>query len=402
MKDQFPGYFRPSEKDFESLWRSASIALDASVLLDLYRYSDDTRKEFLRVLRTFSDRLWLPHRAAQEFFRNRLSVIGQQERTYEEAAKALDQIEKDFKNKRQHPFISPPLLERLGEVFSNVRAELGSSKEAHRQRMTSDPILEELEELFRQRIGGAPTGEALTKICADGKQRYDRKIPPGYKDAGKDEIEDPTRRYGDLILWMEVLKKSKTDQVSTILVLDDRKEDWWSTYEGRTIGPRPELIKEFYDCVGKPCYLYQPDSFLTYAGTYGKQKVSGPAVTELRELRQEEERRRKRARIEKIRQERAMVASAMSSELQDLHKRFEMITGAIAVYRKEYQKCKTQLTIEDPSAVPADRFTELSRIEEQLAQLTAEQLLVSQRARQIKTQMMEFEGEFANRERHRE
>ncbi|MEO8206867.1 MAG: PIN-like domain-containing protein, partial [Chthoniobacterales bacterium] len=124
MKKEFPGHYRPTPQDFESLWKNAIIALDASLLLDLYRYSDETRKEFLRVLRSLDTRLWLPYRAAHEFFKNRLSVISQQQKAYDDGIKSIEQLEQTFKNKRHHPFISEILLEELMSVHGKIKKEL--------------------------------------------------------------------------------------------------------------------------------------------------------------------------------------------------------------------------------------------------------------------------------------
>ena len=45
MKDSFPGYYRPTENEFAEMWESCLFVLDANVLLNLYRYSVDTREE---------------------------------------------------------------------------------------------------------------------------------------------------------------------------------------------------------------------------------------------------------------------------------------------------------------------------------------------------------------------
>jgi PIN like domain len=75
MKKLFPGYFRPNETEIRQIWSEGLIALDANVLLNLYRYSDETREEFLKILKLFEDKLILARWAAQEFFSRRLDVI---------------------------------------------------------------------------------------------------------------------------------------------------------------------------------------------------------------------------------------------------------------------------------------------------------------------------------------
>ena len=44
MRKTFPGYYRPTEAEFRRLWDKCIFVLDANVLLNLYRYSEETRK----------------------------------------------------------------------------------------------------------------------------------------------------------------------------------------------------------------------------------------------------------------------------------------------------------------------------------------------------------------------
>ncbi|WP_220493433.1 PIN-like domain-containing protein [Pseudoalteromonas sp. SR44-5] len=74
MKDLFPGHFKESQENLREVWDSCVFVFDANILLNLYRYSDATRNEFLSLLEKINDRVWLPHRAAEEYLNNRLSV----------------------------------------------------------------------------------------------------------------------------------------------------------------------------------------------------------------------------------------------------------------------------------------------------------------------------------------
>src|SRR5271157_1543664 len=112
MKKTFPGYFPPTNKEADRLWENCLFTLDANILLNLYRYSDKTRNEFIMVLKTMKDRLWLPHRAAQEYFENRLTVISQQEKAYDDAVKTIQALRADLTNMRQHPFLSEKLMQK--------------------------------------------------------------------------------------------------------------------------------------------------------------------------------------------------------------------------------------------------------------------------------------------------
>ena len=84
MKKIFPGYYRPTKKEFSNLWNSCLFVLDANVLLNLYRYSQETSDELIQILKQISDRLWIPHQAALEYQENRLQTIAKQLEVYDE------------------------------------------------------------------------------------------------------------------------------------------------------------------------------------------------------------------------------------------------------------------------------------------------------------------------------
>ena len=65
MRDKFPGRLRPSSEDFQAILRECLFAVDANVLLNLYRYSAETQKAPEDALLSVADRLFLPHQAVQ-------------------------------------------------------------------------------------------------------------------------------------------------------------------------------------------------------------------------------------------------------------------------------------------------------------------------------------------------
>ncbi|WP_204277464.1 PIN-like domain-containing protein, partial [Escherichia coli] len=65
----------------------------------------------------------------------------------------------------------------------------------------------------------------LAVLKKEGEDRYAKKIPPGYKDAKKDAGEFD--KYGDLIIWKDMIGKAKADKRPILFISDDAKEDWW-------------------------------------------------------------------------------------------------------------------------------------------------------------------------------
>jgi hypothetical protein len=73
------------------------------------------------------------------------------------------------------------------------------------------------------------------------------------EDSDKDK-DDPTARdkYGDLLIWKQMLKQAKETGKDVVFVSRDVKEDWWELdKDKKPVRPRPELFREFREETGK-------------------------------------------------------------------------------------------------------------------------------------------------------
>lgn len=96
------------------------------------------------------------------------------------------------------------------------------------------------------RVFKEPTLDDIYKICQEVKNRYYKKIPPGFKDAkNKDGID----KYNDLIIWKEVLRYCKNNDKNVIFVTDDVKEDWWEK-DGENLKFNSSLVERFTKITG--------------------------------------------------------------------------------------------------------------------------------------------------------
>nr|WP_321129289.1 PIN-like domain-containing protein [Clostridium sp.] len=71
-------------------------------------------------------------------------------------------------------------------------------------------------------------------------------------------------QFGDLIIWKEILNISNEKEKNILFVSDDRKEDWCEKFKGIDLGPRKELIREFYECNNKLFYSVTTKDFIKY------------------------------------------------------------------------------------------------------------------------------------------
>jgi hypothetical protein len=139
--------------------------------------------------------------------------------------------------------------------------------------------------LLDGKIGEKYSEEKVAEIWTLGKDRYDKCIPPGFRDADKSEEE----RYGDLILWFQLIDKSKSTQKPIILVTDDTKDDWWWEFQGKTIGPRKELLIEMQNEASTLFYMYNTDRFVEEAQKYLSRATNPKVIDEIRHIRQANE-----------------------------------------------------------------------------------------------------------------
>lgn len=291
MKNHFFGYFKPSKSDIQNLWDSCLFVMDTNILFNLYRFSDSTRKEVMQVFEAVKERLWLPHHVAQEYFNNRLGVIVQQEKAYEDTIKTIQCLQKNLTNTRRHPFLSDKLMRKLSAVIAEVVDELQDNKNAHAKRIHKDEIQEAIGNIFNDRVGTHYSEDQLNEIYKKGEDRYARKVPPGYEDNFKEETSSSTakyRKYGDLIIWLQIIDKANETKKGIIFINDDQKEDWYLNVNGKTLGPRPELIIEFHERTGQSFYMYHSDSFLEFAVKHLKQEITAASVQEIRDLGKED------------------------------------------------------------------------------------------------------------------
>lgn len=274
MKQQFRGYYQPSREQLDDLWSRGLIVLDTNALLNFYRYSDSTRSDFLSLLTSLTDRLWLPHQVGLEFHRNRLEVIDQQEQAFESIESALSKaqslVEKELNGFRSHQSLNRQgIATTLETGLSRVKDTISESRRLFDESPIVDDgvdsVLVALTDLFDSRVGTGFSTDELSDIYAEGAERYEKSIPPGFKDKAKPEPE----RYGDLVLWREVLAKGRTLKLPVIFVTDDSKDDWWQNFKGRTMGPRVELVEEFYEATDQRIHFYTPERFLQYAKDRG-------------------------------------------------------------------------------------------------------------------------------------
>ena len=339
MKEIFPGFYKKTDVEIKEIWSNGLIYFDANVLLNLYRYSDETKNTILNLIEKFKHKIWLPHQAALEYNRNRYEVISDQEKAYKDFISKIDQIKKDLQATSRPPFLSSRVNKSLNKVFENVNLEVEESISKYQNYQHTDPIYEKLSILFQNRITDPFDTEKLKDIYKDGNERYNNKIPPGYEDQ---KNKSGNRKFGDLILWKQIIEESKKQKLPAILVTDEKKIDWWwKIKDGRTIGPRQELVEEIYKEAKIGFHMYSSERFLSYGQDFLEEQVDQKALDEIKEIQKIDLSKPPRIRNRKIEEQ-----AKFEMEAEQLYH----LKRAYFDLKEQIEKLKNEIEIVQPDA----------------------------------------------------
>ena len=280
MRNAIAEYLEYSDEEKKILWENATFVFDTNVLLNLYRYSKETRDILLDSMKQIKDRVWMPYQVAYEFMKDRDKTIYDTTHRYDKLQKSSEKFLKECCDELR----LKPSDEELIKLKNSIQEWLDKKEKRNNEGLnaTEDAILETLLILFDGKVGNSFSSDELEKIYNDGKERFRKKIPPGYKDDKKCSETDENNMYGDLILWKQILDYAKQNQKSIIFITHDQKEDWWYILHGQTIGPRIELKKEFMEYTKQQFHMYNMETYIQHAGNQNKNLNDERVIEEIK------------------------------------------------------------------------------------------------------------------------
>ncbi|MFT9661171.1 PIN-like domain-containing protein [Mycobacteroides abscessus subsp. abscessus] len=289
VREEFSEWYHLNDNAIAQVVREGTIALDANVLLDLYRVGADRRAEIIEALHTIGDRLFVPYQAAYEYQKNRLSTIADTQTKFDKTLKsikdacgnALESALVEIRDKAVRAAIEQAFKDSFSS-FEDKHARLRSGhilplSETRRE----DPVRNELEKLLcGSSLGKRPTDIELEARRKDATTRINERRPPGFGDKDKDEA------TGDCLIWAELLEHAKAIDRPIMFVTNDvKKGDWYSVVNGGIMGPRPELVTEM--AVAAPNHYYHQgtlDNLLWLAKKILGVKIRTETIETVRDL----------------------------------------------------------------------------------------------------------------------
>jgi hypothetical protein len=277
--DGFEGYRTVTDQDRAEAIKNSLVVLDTNVLLGLYNFQGMMLEDYTRVLDAIGDRLFIPHQVMDEFWRNRRTVLSENQGRHREHAtieKAFNDIESSFA-KWHHRVVdrNAPPRDALRELSEARRAILDymAEKNAISGASTpdtptqSDHVLTHLERLLQDRVGAPPDAAELETLRSAGRRRISAKRPPGYMDAEK----NPERAVGDFLVWRQTIDEAAARGLPVLFVTQDMKEDWWADRSTDSRRARPELVAELLEETGQRLIMIRSTDLVALGSHVGVQ-----------------------------------------------------------------------------------------------------------------------------------
>ncbi|GEM_PF-1420279 len=298
MKNIFSEYYPIKKEVINEIWDKGVFCYDANVLLNLYRYSHDTRNKILENIEYFIKKTIIPYQACYEYLKNKRTVednlLGSYDKIIDIINKMTQSLETgELAGYRKHCAldIDKDIIKPIKASTTKIINKLNSTKVNHSSYLNASEIHEKISQLFEGKISEKFSEEELKKIYNEGKGRYEKKIPPGFADYQQKKNGEENSLYGDLIIWKHLIEIAKNKNTDVIFITDDRKKDWWDIHQGQIKGALPELYREFKEFTSHTILIYSVEDFMKYAPEHSEIAVPKKVINEIEELRKVDEKR---------------------------------------------------------------------------------------------------------------
>ncbi len=269
--------FAAGPQSLNSIKDDCIVVLDTNVLFIPFTTGQESLEQIYATFKMLvgTSQLIIPGQVTREFAKNRATKL----------AEVFQQLNRKMNSIPELQMGRYPLLESLDvyqtgvslekEINSKIREyrkALGDVLEYVRSWIWNDPVSLMYNDLFRGNVVLDPEFDQA-QVAKDLEVQQLHKIPPGYKDAQKDD-----KGIGDVLIWLTILEIGRSHKKNVIFVTGDEKADWWYRSEKQSLYPRYELVDEFRRISeGK---LFHMIHFSTFLNLYG---ASEKVVDEVRQ-----------------------------------------------------------------------------------------------------------------------
>ncbi len=221
------------------------LFIDTNIISQLYKLNDDARTDFFIWVSTVSNRFHIPNWTVHEYQKRYCSKKTKEyldELDNKELVKKLQYLSNfvrgyvsdsllvgstDYQGQKDRLFAD---LDEIAEKFGKINNALTKRQNEHQLKVHSD-ILQNLQPYTMD----TDIYSLMEDIDYTSDLRYSHLVPPGFED-----IKKPDNKYGDLIIWKEILDYCKNHNVTkAIWITRDGKPDMAYTPQKQISGGHP-------------------------------------------------------------------------------------------------------------------------------------------------------------------
>lgn len=244
------------------------IIMDSNVWLDLYKLPQTAIKCIVDAIERNRSIFWIPKQVYIEFNRHIIKSRDEALNRYKEIKKTScellsntkNEINQKFENLKRNNILDAVTIQgnfdnKIKDIISYLKECLNTLDNVYQEEISciskeKDIIMELVESLHKESNTNGFTTIELLEIYEEGEIRYKYKVPPGYSDALKKEPRESEndfllRKYGDLIIWKEILNKVRTTDTNLLFIQNEKKSDWWELSVSTTKRISKVLVQEF-------------------------------------------------------------------------------------------------------------------------------------------------------------
>lgn len=254
------GYF--NDLSFEN----TVIIMDTNVWLDIYILTPESIKEIIDTFNTHIDYFWMPHQVKFEYDNhrndNRKNAINRYRDLKSNSNKVLNKsiqnIKSFFQIYNENGSIELEDLwiqieDKLRNVMSFIGEETDKCDKLYQNDilniLTSDRISEFADKLYTKNTVKVKTRIEMIKLYEEAELRYKYCLSPGFTDKNKSDNDKSRnnfriRKYGDFLIWKEILEFVNDTKKNILFIENERKSDWWDGTNSDTKIPY-NMIEEY-------------------------------------------------------------------------------------------------------------------------------------------------------------
>lgn len=233
-----------------------AIYIDTSFLMWLTKGGGESRRQFMEWAQTAGTRVHVPVWTYHEYYRHHTrdtlrSNLSVEAKRLKDAAQQYIAVAQTYAD---DPFRSGFSEDAFGRELKELEAKIKSVTDTAGQ-WDYHSAAKQLRDWMSERLCRSKVVfDLMDRIGQTGDARYTQDMPPGYMDRIKvDAPEKGSNKFGDLIMWEEVLAHTTGKGVKNVVLLTrDRKIDWFAPASAPKVAEDLERLRHRWDPVPAP------------------------------------------------------------------------------------------------------------------------------------------------------